>query len=61
MTNRSTNYHNQGQADAAHSRYSPPHDLLEQALTFGKDHRDNCDDNRSYNEGWRNHVDNCKK
>lgn len=54
----SKNYHNIGQEDASEGKYNPPHDPLDDLLTWSNSGMKKMnEENSSYNEGWRHTKD----
>ena len=59
--NRLEELHNKGQEDRSEGRYDPPHDLLDDILTWSESGVDKMnEENEAYSEGW-NHTDEQKK
>ncbi|PTX59559.1 hypothetical protein C8N46_109148 [Kordia periserrulae] len=54
-------YHDKGEKDRAEGRYKPPHDILDDFLTWSDSGMKKInEDNEAYNKGWRN-TDKQKK
>lgn len=54
----SKNYHNEGQEDASKGKYDPPHNLLDDLLTWSDSGMKKMnEENSSYNEGWEHTKD----
>jgi hypothetical protein len=54
----SKNYHNDGEKDASEGKYEPPHDILDDLITFSPEKREKMhEENDSYNDGWNNTHD----